>query len=60
VKTDDEVRERFVKYFPSVAEVANHGVGPFTWFLAGFRAGESVSAETPTQTHTESQRPESD
>lgn len=44
MKTDDEVRECFLEAFPTIPEQVA-GIGPFTWYLMGFRAAEKVAAE---------------
>jgi len=50
MKTEDEVRAAFLEEYPSVPELVA-GIGPFTWYLMGFRAAERAADE---QARTES------
>lgn len=42
MKTEDEIRLIFSKLYPPEAYVRG-AVGPFDWFLSGFRKGEANS-----------------
>jgi hypothetical protein len=48
MKTVDEVRECFLEAFPTITEQVA-GVGPFTWYLIGFRAAEKLATEETAQ-----------
>lgn len=44
--TDDEIRELFAKHRLTIPELVDR-VGPFTWFLAGFRTATGEQASKP-------------